>query len=202
MGGEPTHTALYSVVNEFEQCRAQALTLTKGLPYVRDMYDGIAQGLEIHGHSPTRHMFTDNASGMLICSGRRPAETNKPSGEVPFHESATQSLRKDVKHAESDDRYKKLPPLELPPAPHHMSYIESPDIINAACINILSHLDPDGDACLVIGFDIEYDTETTGQGGPGMVPRARTGRVDVIQLSCEDATYVFKASFLIFALES
>ncbi|KAG6901223.1 hypothetical protein C0995_015085, partial [Termitomyces sp. Mi166 len=33
--GEPTHDAMYTVVNEWKEAHAQALTLTKSLVYVR-----------------------------------------------------------------------------------------------------------------------------------------------------------------------
>lgn len=62
----PTHVAMYSVVNELEQCRAQALTLTKSLSYVEGCYEGISESLVAHGHEPTCLMFTDNAQGVLL----------------------------------------------------------------------------------------------------------------------------------------
>jgi hypothetical protein len=61
VGGVQTHTACYSVVNEYEECRAQALTLTKSLSYVADCYKGIATSLQHYGHEATKLMYTDNA---------------------------------------------------------------------------------------------------------------------------------------------
>ncbi|KAF5368208.1 hypothetical protein D9615_010532 [Tricholomella constricta] len=52
---------------------------------------------------------------------------------------------------------------------------------------------PEDGSRIVIGLDIEYQVETTGQGGPGAQPRARTGQVDVIQIATLDIIYVFKA---------
>ena len=63
--GVPTHVALYSVVNEFEECRAQALTLTKSLSYVEGCYIGIAESLRLHGLEQTQLMYTDNAHGKI-----------------------------------------------------------------------------------------------------------------------------------------
>ena len=62
----PTYVAIYSIVNEYEECRQQALTLTKSLSYVEDCYTGIGSSLKAHGHDPTQLMFTDNAHGVLI----------------------------------------------------------------------------------------------------------------------------------------
>lgn len=50
-------------MNEFEECRAQALTLTKSLSYVEGCYSGIAESLRLHGLKPTQLMYTDNAHG-------------------------------------------------------------------------------------------------------------------------------------------
>lgn len=50
-------------MNEFEECRSQALTLTKSLSYVEGCYAGIEASLKINGHEPTQLMFTDNARG-------------------------------------------------------------------------------------------------------------------------------------------
>lgn len=46
MGGVPTHAALYTLVNEFEDCRGQALTLTKSLSYVEECFTGISESLQ------------------------------------------------------------------------------------------------------------------------------------------------------------
>jgi len=64
MGGVPTHAALYTLVNEFEDCRGQALTLTKSLSYVEECFTGISESLQKHGHKETGLMFTDNAQGL------------------------------------------------------------------------------------------------------------------------------------------
>jgi len=53
LGGVSTHVAMYSGVNEFEECRIQALTLTKSLDYVEGCYKNLDTGLQAHGHPPT-----------------------------------------------------------------------------------------------------------------------------------------------------
>lgn len=57
---------MYTVVNEWEEVRNQALTLTKSLSYVAEMYSDILDGLREHGHPPTAFMYTDIASGNFI----------------------------------------------------------------------------------------------------------------------------------------
>ena len=120
LGGVSTHSAAYSVVNEFEECHSQAMTLTKSLSYVQGCYEGIASSLQAHGHEPTQLMFTDNARA-----------------EVKFHEADTPSLKKNVVHVELD-KYARLPRLQLPD-PSNVSvvvYYES-DMIDNACDNLL-----------------------------------------------------------------
>lgn len=89
------------------------------------------------------------------------------------------------------DHWEHLPLLKIP---FKVKCYEASDLIDAVCNRILSGFSDDegDDSSLVIGFDIEYETETTGQGGPGAVPRARTGQVDVIQICTDDMVYVFK----------
>ncbi|KAL0956751.1 hypothetical protein HGRIS_002870 [Hohenbuehelia grisea] len=43
LGSQPTHTAFYTVLNEDEQIRGQALTLTKSLSLVRDIYSAAGE---------------------------------------------------------------------------------------------------------------------------------------------------------------
>ncbi|KAG6886714.1 hypothetical protein C0992_002689 [Termitomyces sp. T32_za158] len=170
--GEPTHDAMYTVVNEWEEARSQALTLTKSLAYVSELYEDIAEGLKEHGHLPTAFMYTDNASG-----------------ELAFHESTIQSLTTNVVHKELDS-YMHFLTLKLP-ADLLVVYYDSFDLIDSACAALLSSK-PDDGSHLVIGFDIEYEVETTGQGGPGANPRAQVGKLDVIQIATEETIYIFK----------
>ncbi|RDB23206.1 Werner syndrome ATP-dependent helicase [Hypsizygus marmoreus] len=172
--GEPTHDAMYTVVNEWEDARNQAFTLTKSLSYVSEMYEDIADGLEAHGHAPTSFMYTDNASG-----------------ELAFHEFTTRSLTNNVVHREIDP-HSTLPALAISPDFRVVVY-DSSDLIDSACLNILEGI-PEDSSWMVIGFDIEYQVETTGQGGPGAQPRARTGQLDVIQIATQDTIYVFKVT--------
>lgn len=65
LSGEPTHVAMYSMVNQWEELRNQSLTLTKSLTYVQEQYQDIETGLRDHGHPPTSYMFTDNAQGIF-----------------------------------------------------------------------------------------------------------------------------------------
>ncbi|KAG6818808.1 hypothetical protein H0H93_001463 [Arthromyces matolae] len=175
LSGQPSHEAIYTVVNEWEEARGQALTLTKSLSYVSEMYEEIARGLQAHGHHPTELMFSDNAAA-----------------ELGFHESTTTSLSEDVVHIEPDP-YQHLPPLVLLSDP---IVYDSPDLIDEACLQILERVSESPDSRLVVGFGIKYELETTGQGGPGAVPMAPRHQLDVIQIAVEHVVYVFQVSRL------
>ncbi|KAJ7767051.1 hypothetical protein DFH07DRAFT_1012099 [Mycena maculata] len=59
-GGEPIHTALYDGVNDAEEVRFYALTLTQGFAPLQGMYERVQVELARHGHRPTEAIYTDN----------------------------------------------------------------------------------------------------------------------------------------------
>ncbi|KAF8188822.1 hypothetical protein K438DRAFT_1764080 [Mycena galopus ATCC 62051] len=91
--GESVHTALHSVVNEWEEVRSTILCLTKSMTFVEGTHQGIEQGLKEHGHKPTQVVYSD-----------------QPQVERSFHEKLMPSLREGVEHVTI---YSGLPPLEL-----------------------------------------------------------------------------------------
>lgn len=169
----PTHVALYSVVNEFEECRSQALTLTKSLSYIEGCYTGIAESLQKHGHKETKLMFSDNARA-----------------ERAFHEACTPSLKKDVVHIKSD-RYANLPALELPQTP--IIYLYHADLIDETCLHLLEKAGSNPTSHLVAGVAFEYEVDPDGQGG--LIPR-HGNSIDTVQISVFGNVYVFKITHL------
>jgi len=136
---------MYTIVNELEQCRAQALTLSKSLTFVEGCYKGVVAGLEAHGHKPTELLYSDNAQA-----------------EFAFHERTTPSLQRNVSHVVIDP-YAHLPSFKLP-ADCEIRYYEASDLIDAACFQLLSRAGKDGSK-LIVGFDIKYSVEPDDQGG-------------------------------------
>ncbi|KAJ7772000.1 hypothetical protein DFH07DRAFT_937710 [Mycena maculata] len=61
--GERIFSAAYTVVNEFEEVRAHALTQTKSLAVVEDMFEGIQDGLKNSKNPPTQILYTDSPQG-------------------------------------------------------------------------------------------------------------------------------------------
>jgi hypothetical protein len=168
--GVSTHEAMYSGVNEFEECRIQALTLTKSLNYVEGCYKGLEAGLKAYGHGPTELIYTDNAQA-----------------ELAFHERTTPSLKQNVSHVVLDP-YAHLPALKLPDN-FKMCYYDASDLIDAACDSLLSRTGPDMPK-LIVGLGLKYVVESDGNGGY----ISQSEKIDVIQIATGDTVYVFKVT--------
>lgn len=175
VNGVPVHDALYTLVNEYEEIRGQALTLTKSLSYIQGMISGISEGLKIHGYPPTEYMWTDNAKGKLISLCCR-LSSYLHTAELQFHESATPSLALNVHHIEADT-YSNLPKIDIPNGFMTISYNESErDLIDDACLNIMRQIPESGK--LFVGFHIEYN--------------GSSNKIDVIVLCTCNTIYTFK----------
>ncbi|KAJ6449147.1 hypothetical protein C8R47DRAFT_1265583 [Mycena vitilis] len=77
--GEPIFAANFTVKNEFEEVRGIALTPSKSLGLVKDMFLGFQQGLKDSNNPPTQIVYTDS-----------------PQAERSFHESINSALTKNV----------------------------------------------------------------------------------------------------------
>lgn len=60
MKGEPIFAAVYTLLNEYEEVRGHSLTLDKSLWFVKDMFEGIQQGLKDSNNPPTEILYTDS----------------------------------------------------------------------------------------------------------------------------------------------
>ncbi|KAJ3771035.1 hypothetical protein FB446DRAFT_789987 [Lentinula raphanica] len=118
---EPIFSALFSLVNEWEEIRAQAMGLTKGFSILPEMFKQVQKGLEEHGHQPTNIYYCDN-----------------PSAERDFHERTMDSLKRNVIHITSprNDIEARYPYLELPPNVA-IKFYSTYMLINNACESIL-----------------------------------------------------------------
>lgn len=89
---------------------------------------------------------------------------------LAFHKSTTLSLTENVFHIKPDP-YQHLVPLTLS---SNVVIYNSPNLINITCLHLLNQVSNDNsdNSCLVIGFDIEYEVESTGQGKSGDSPKA------------------------------
>ncbi|KAF7304332.1 hypothetical protein HMN09_00835000 [Mycena chlorophos] len=120
-GGERIHEAMYSAVNENEEVRAYALTLTQSFPPLTGFYQRMQTELVRHGHKPTQLMYTD-----------------RPKHERPWLEKNIPSLTTDVTHI-IRDRFRHLPEFILP-HPNPLQHSDSPPEINSICNDILEGL--------------------------------------------------------------
>ncbi|KAG7093302.1 hypothetical protein E1B28_006984 [Marasmius oreades] len=110
---EPIFGALFSLVNEWEEIRAQAMALTKGFSILPEMFKQVSIGLKEHGHQPTSLYFCDN-----------------PPAERDFHERVTESLKKDVQHTPAKQTMEQLPGIKLLAS---VKFFNNAMLINDAC---------------------------------------------------------------------
>jgi hypothetical protein len=133
-------SALFTVVNEFEQIRYQAFVPTKALSHIRSGLEAMVKSLSDHGHAQPILGFTDNvasdAATFLQC--------------IP-------SLGENVTPVEFDE-FDDLPRLSLPSDVTPLVCNTEAEI-ESACLEVLGLLNSD-DAKLYIGFDMEWEFTT------------------------------------------
>ncbi|KAK7005521.1 Werner syndrome ATP-dependent helicase [Favolaschia claudopus] len=171
LNGVPTHVALYTVVNEWEEIRGQYLVLTKELAYVEECYKKMMRSLELHGHEPTQLMWSDNARA-----------------ERAFHERCIPSLKNGVVHIQHST-YSNLPPLTV--ESDQFTFLSHPDLIDATCYQILRRAE---DSKIVLALTIEHKMQPDGQGS--LIAAAGQAGVDLIGLATAEDMYLFKVSTL------
>jgi hypothetical protein len=66
LNGKPGGSGLYSIVNEDGQVRAMALVQSKSHASISPLWQGVAQGLQEHGHPKTQLIYSDNASSECL----------------------------------------------------------------------------------------------------------------------------------------
>ncbi|KAF5366509.1 hypothetical protein D9757_012171 [Collybiopsis confluens] len=139
---EPIFAALFSLVNEWEEIRKQAMGLTKGLSILPEMFEDVKTGLEEHGHQPTNIYYSDN-----------------PYAERDFHERVMNSLKENVIHIARNSALdaEQCPPFPLP-SPSLVEFYSTFMHINTACESILELLEVlDATQSLVIALSTSYN---------------------------------------------
>ncbi|KAF9065365.1 hypothetical protein BDP27DRAFT_1424927 [Rhodocollybia butyracea] len=109
--------ALFSLVNEWEEICAQAMTLTKGFSILPEMFKQVSTGLVEHSQQSTHLYYCDN-----------------PPAEREFHERVTESLKDQVKHIPSHP-WKDFPVFQCSESTP-VEFFDSSMLIDNACISI------------------------------------------------------------------
>ncbi|KAJ7850910.1 hypothetical protein B0H14DRAFT_2581722 [Mycena olivaceomarginata] len=133
-GGEPIHTVLYNAVNDAEEVRFYALTLTHTL--TQGMYERVQVELARHAHRPTEAIYTDN-----------------PRLERNWHESVTPSLKRNVQHIILNP-FRDLPEFKVSGPSFFAS---SPDRIDTLCDIILQSIPTSDSIYIAISIGLEAD---------------------------------------------
>ena len=140
LNGIGTFSALFTLVNEFEQIRYQAFVPTKGLNHLKAGLEEFIASLRDHGLAEPILGFTDNvasdAGTFLEC--------------IP-------SFNKDIEPV-SVNEFSDLPRLVLPEGVSVVSCNTEAEI-SSACLAIIDRIDSDQDK-IYIGFDMEWEFST------------------------------------------
>ncbi|KAF9011526.1 hypothetical protein BDZ89DRAFT_1167480 [Hymenopellis radicata] len=162
--GEKIWKAEYNLVNQFEEVRAECLTMTKSLSFVREMFEKVQDSLKALGHSPTQLLYTDS-----------------PQSEQSFHESITRSLANNVQHVST---WTDLPPLQRTPdvlvdfCSYSIAMEELADeVLNEATSAIRAG------GIYILGLAIKYH-----------LSKERKPQLDVIQLRTQNRVLIFKVT--------
>ncbi|KIK65907.1 hypothetical protein GYMLUDRAFT_257835 [Collybiopsis luxurians FD-317 M1] len=166
---EPIFSALFSVINEWEEIWAQAMGLTKGFSVLPEMFEQVKKGLEEHGHQPTNIYYCDN-----------------PSAECDFHEHVMESLKDNVVHiphtaSRTEHDTLRYPYLMLP-STSRVEFFSTFMLINNACESILEAVEALNPAdTLVVALSVSYTVQRS---------------LYSIQLRTSDKIFVFKIANL------
>jgi len=162
--GAVTFTALFTLVNEYEQIQFQAFVPTKSLAHIRTGLETMIKSLENHGHPLPILGFTDNVASdyttFLQC--------------IP-------SLGKNITAVQLDE-FSDLPRLTL------LSNVDvrvcsTETEIQQACSLILDHVN--GQELLYVGFDMEWEFSTHQFA-------SSLQRTALIQIALPTAVYLFQ----------
>ncbi|KAF9037406.1 hypothetical protein BDZ89DRAFT_1011046 [Hymenopellis radicata] len=165
LNGEKIWKAEYNLVNRFEEVRAECLTLTKLLSFVREMFEKVQESLKALGHPPTMILYTDS-----------------PQSEQGFHEAITKSLAENVRHIST---WTDLSPLQRTPTTNvSFDFCSYSIVMDDLAAEILSEATAThAGSIYVLGFAIKYHLSPDG-----------TPELDVIQLRTSNRVVVFQVS--------
>ncbi|KIK66912.1 hypothetical protein GYMLUDRAFT_55535 [Collybiopsis luxurians FD-317 M1] len=144
---EPIFSALFSVINEWEEIQAQAMGLTKGFSVLPEMFEQVKKGLEEHGHQPTNIYYCDN-----------------PSAEHDFHERVMESLKNNVVHIPHTALRTEHDTLTYPylmlPSTSRVEFFSTFMLINNTCESILEAVEAlDPADTLVVALSVSYTVQ-------------------------------------------
>ena len=169
--GTPTFTALYTVLNEYEEVRVQFLVPTKSISHLKYAFDALRRSLDLYGHSQPQIFFTDNVRG-----------------DKNLLESVFPSLKSDVKPVDKPEPgtvidNSKYPKLMIPGDQVQIRCFQEADDMEAAAKDLLDQVEVEGTNKkkeLVVGFDCEWPViEGYGPGRIGTIQIATSRNIDI-----------------------
>jgi hypothetical protein len=169
VNGVKIFNALLTVTNEKGEIRLCALVATKSHSQFEKALEEMLASLKLYGHNMPKLFYTDNMA------------------DKQFLEKVFTSLQQDVVPVE---KYAHLEPMVLPKNIFVMVKNTSTAIDNAIR-TILDSLSPDGTGFTAIGFDSEWNIETSADGR--VVGRGQTA---IVQIAHGNCVFILQVCFL------
>lgn len=170
VGGQEALIGVHCITNEFSEIRACHLVTTKGHSQTALALKGVRESLERYGHEMPKVFFTDNMADKALL------------------EEVFPSLTEDVVPT---DKYEHLPELQIP-EDVHVFVKETARSIEMTVESILDDLDLDGSGELVVGFDTEWNVETSPNGQV-----KHTGKTAIVQIAYKQQIYILQISDMV-----
>ncbi|KAF6754755.1 hypothetical protein DFP72DRAFT_1009356 [Ephemerocybe angulata] len=170
VSGQESVIGLHCITNEFSEIRACHLVTTKGHSQTALALKSVRESLERYGHEMPKVFFTDNMADKALL------------------EEVFPSLTEDVVPA---DKYEHLPELDIP-EDVHVFVKDTARSIEMTVESILDDLDLDGSGELVVGFDTEWNVETSPNGQV-----KHTGKTAIAQLAYKKQIYILQISDMV-----
>ncbi|KAG2192557.1 hypothetical protein INT47_012781 [Mucor saturninus] len=160
-------TALYTVVNEYEEIRLMSLVPSKSHSYLKWSFEKMYEAYKMYGHELPTVFFTDD-----VRADRRFIESVIPSLTAGVQKQSYKSI---------DSNYKTLPELELPDFVN-VGYFNQFLQIETVISDLNDKLSIECEGTIAVGFDCEwsFDEETS---------RVSNG-VDTIQIAYGNEIFV------------
>ncbi|KAF6763328.1 hypothetical protein DFP72DRAFT_1164252 [Ephemerocybe angulata] len=168
VGGQEMLIGLHIITNEFSEIRACHLVTTKGHAQTSLALNGVKQSLEQYGHEQPQLWYTDNMADKGLLEDTFPSLR---AGVVPT------------------DKYGHLDELEIPQDHVLIHTKDSVQGIDLAMQTIMDDLPNDGSGEIVVGFDSEWNVETSANGR-----RKHAGKTAIIQIAYKNIIYILQIS--------
>ena len=177
--GAPMFTALYTILNEYEEVRLQFLVPTKSLFHLKYAFNAVRRSLDFYGHGQPEIFFTDNVRG-----DKNILEDVFPSLKKALQPVTDPEPGKVVDHSH-------YPKLTIPGDSVEIRCINKADEMVSAAQELLNLIkvstsrtsEPTQSKQIVVGFDCEWPTDPTTH-VPGKLTTIQITYNNIVDIYC------------------